>query len=453
MVVVTKTWICHIRVLGEDKMKSSRYNSYLYIILVTILFCSIPGEVTADNLLGNAIPIAIVPELNEEYAKSVYNSENQEYLVVWMNDRLGVNACDDIQAQRISRDGALVGPSFFIAWAEDCLADPVENRNPDVVYNDVINKYLVVWEQNENAIKGRFISPDGTLIGSKDIAIFESDFGIIGSKTPSVGYASESNSFLVVWQGELSTAPIDYPIMGQILNSSGEKINDFFYVDRETGGETESTKREYPNLIYNEFLERFLIVWQEDDDEDDIYEIFGRLVWWDGDFDPFEKFQISDDPINTSLSPSAASIPSGVMDEKFLVVWQAYNFDIDGRFVDGDGNLDPVIHYEDRSDIWVSSPIISGSNSSKQFFLSWANGSSPSVYGQYLSMNGTPIRDIIKMDDPFGMQAPKVYDTVAGSFGDFLVVWGDMFDREGYISNDIYGQIIGLRIYLPLILN
>lgn len=45
-------------------------------------------------------------------SKVAYNSQDQEYLVVWRNDR---PANDDIYAQRVSKNGTLVGPWFSVA--------------------------------------------------------------------------------------------------------------------------------------------------------------------------------------------------------------------------------------------------------------------------------------------------------------------------------------------------
>ena len=46
----------------------------------------------------------------EQRPAVAYNSDRQEYLVVWYNDRPG---CDDLRAQRVSKEGALVGGGFL----------------------------------------------------------------------------------------------------------------------------------------------------------------------------------------------------------------------------------------------------------------------------------------------------------------------------------------------------
>jgi hypothetical protein len=74
-----------------------------------------------------------------------YNSNRGEYLVVWWNDR---PENDDIYGRRVSGDGALVGDWFAIAAGADH-----ERQYPDVAYNSQSDEYLVVW-QDDNHISG-----------------------------------------------------------------------------------------------------------------------------------------------------------------------------------------------------------------------------------------------------------------------------------------------------------
>lgn len=56
-----------------------------------------------------------------------YNSTREQYLVVWYNDRPGN---DDIQAQRLDKNGKPIGGQFFISAGPDH-----ERRYPAVAYN------------------------------------------------------------------------------------------------------------------------------------------------------------------------------------------------------------------------------------------------------------------------------------------------------------------------------
>ena len=95
-----------------------------------------PAAAAANGApIGQQFVISGDPE-QEVYPSVAYNSQRQEYLVVWSNDRAGN---DDIRAQRVSKDGALIGGSFYIS------AGPgADRRYPDVAYNTQQDQYLVV---------------------------------------------------------------------------------------------------------------------------------------------------------------------------------------------------------------------------------------------------------------------------------------------------------------------
>jgi hypothetical protein len=68
-----------------------------------------------------------------------YNSQQQEYLVVWWNDRTG---CDDISGQRVSKSGL---PTGSVIWIANQCSD--DRDYPVVAYNSQHNEYLVTWQQ------------------------------------------------------------------------------------------------------------------------------------------------------------------------------------------------------------------------------------------------------------------------------------------------------------------
>ena len=79
--------------------------------------------------------------LVEEKPSVAYSSDRQEYLVVWYNDRPGN---DDIRAQRVSKNGTLVGGPFYVSAGAGA-----DRRYPTVAYNSKNGQYLVVWEHND----------------------------------------------------------------------------------------------------------------------------------------------------------------------------------------------------------------------------------------------------------------------------------------------------------------
>ena len=135
-------WFLRVLVLGS-----------LTVLLV------IPSTINAGSPVDGSFVISAGSE-QEVYPTVAYNSQRQEYLVVWYNDRPG---CDDIRAQRVSSGGALVGGPFYIA-----AGCPADRHYPDVAYNSAHDQYMVVWEQYEAAngysIKARRVSGTGQIL-------------------------------------------------------------------------------------------------------------------------------------------------------------------------------------------------------------------------------------------------------------------------------------------------
>ena len=108
-----------------------------FLVCCSLLFLlAIPSKTDASGLIGRAIIFSTSAE-QEVYPAVAYNSQRQEYLVVWSSDR---SKCDGIWAQFVSRSGRLIGSSI------DISVDCPERRYPDVTYNSAHDQYLVVWE-------------------------------------------------------------------------------------------------------------------------------------------------------------------------------------------------------------------------------------------------------------------------------------------------------------------
>jgi len=128
-----------------------------------------------------------------------YNSTDNQYLVVWTDERKYDSRRYDIYGQRIAANGAPLGNDFRISGrgATD------DDWDPAVAYNSTDNQYLVVWTDERNYltreldIYGRKVAADGTHVGN--------DFRIGGRKAiydsdvSAVAYNSTWNQHMVVW--------------------------------------------------------------------------------------------------------------------------------------------------------------------------------------------------------------------------------------------------------------
>ncbi len=400
---------------------------------VLLLLLAIPDKANAGSFIGRPIVIA-ASTMHEVTPAIVYNTQRNEYLVVWSTDR---DKCDGIWGQLVSANGKLLGSP--IAISVDCP----ERRYPDVAYDSTDDLYLVVWEQYDESygysIQGRRIDGSGKVLDSADIAIRPPELKVYDTYRPAVAYASPSDLFLVVWaETELALNPITYRIAGARVSDTGTIFNGPFTICEG------ANRREAPDVAYNFHANRYLVVWQQQADLCDIYgqQVNGKSGLYGS------AIQIAWYAYN-STAPAVAAMSTSPTENKFLVVWElAWDVttrDIVCRIVSEDGTTTPVdpLWISGASNIDEVNPAIASTESNLQYFVTWAHwGSPPLLKGRPVSITGAG-GPVVQLSGTVGD-----YPAVAGGrTGDFLIAWQD---QPGTASKNIYGQLFGNRLYLPL---
>jgi uncharacterized protein YlbG (UPF0298 family) len=193
----------------ETMNKALSFFKAIGIAIVLILIAT-PFTVNAGSAILNRITIS--PEdtknLNEQSPSIAYNSQRQEYLVVWYNDHPGN---DDIFAQLVSSNGVLLRGPFSVSYGSGA-----DRRYPDIAYNSKHDQYLVVWEHYDTSsgyygVKGRRVDGSGLVLDANDISI-ESGSNLHTPSKPAVSYAYTSDRYLVVWEDVWHPIPIQYTI-------------------------------------------------------------------------------------------------------------------------------------------------------------------------------------------------------------------------------------------------
>jgi hypothetical protein len=280
---------------------------------------------------------------------AVYNSTNNEYLVVWQaDDNSGGVVDNDIEifGQRLSATGVEIGTNDFrISQAgPDGEGSLFFATRPDVTYNSATNEYLVVWEadlfgggagSNENEITGQRLSATGTEIGTNDFRI--SDMGPNGNLNfdafaASVTYNEIDNQFLVVWTGDDNVGGLvdgEYEIFGQRLNTTGLEIgpNDFRISDMGPDGNTTYFASQ-PSVVHNTADNEYMIVWEGFDltTPNIGLQIYGQRLSAAGVEVGINDFRLSN--MEPSGGPTA-EFPVIVFNptvEEYMVVWQGHGF-------------------------------------------------------------------------------------------------------------------------------
>jgi|GEM_PF-4901461 len=225
----------------------------------------------------------------------VFNSVDNEFLIIWEGDDNNGSLTEsefEIFAQRFNSDLlSETGINDFRVSEQGSDGDQsIDANNPAVVYNHTANEYLVVWQGDNNTpplvnqeleIYGQILS-GGTNLAKVAPGFRISDMGPDGETgyaaiNPSVAFNSETQEYLVVWEGDDNIAPLvdeELEIFGQYLSSTGEEIgeNDFRISDMGPDGDSGFLAFK-PAAVYNSSDNLFLAVWEGKDLSDIITEI------------------------------------------------------------------------------------------------------------------------------------------------------------------------------------
>jgi hypothetical protein len=121
-----------------------------------------------------------------------YGTTDDRYLAVWQDDRAGATAWD-IYGRRVLPNGLPDGEAFAISTAGH------NQWLPAVAYNSNDNEFLVVWQDYRNGaswnIGGQRVSGAGALLGINfPVAATSGD-----ELNPAVAYGATAGHYLVVW--------------------------------------------------------------------------------------------------------------------------------------------------------------------------------------------------------------------------------------------------------------
>ena len=401
----------------------------------------------AGNPLGEPFIIGDFRDQNVD-AKDpavVYNIQRQEYLVVWWNDRPG---CDDIFGRRLSASGVPLGPRFFIA-----AGCPGERWYPDVTYNTQNDEYLVVWNHSATpttppfCIRGQRLSGTGQLSGGV-IDITDCSSTTTYGFNPAVAYASTEDKYLVVWSGRASSAT-SLNVMGQVVASGGSLIGGNFAIAQ---GDA-SYSHENPDLAYNHRRNEYMIAWQRRVISTTYVDIYCRRVQGNGTPMSPASTEIMADS-TPSYYPAVAAMPSFASQGQYLVVWEdAYtptDRNIQGRLMSGDGTYYSNVFNVAVGGRDVVNPSVAGNERTQQYLVTWTYLSSG--YGGNYGLEGKVVSTTgaIGEEEWIGGAWADHSAVSSGPNGDFLITCDEKWDWTS--KRGVWGILWGNRVYLPLVL-
>jgi hypothetical protein len=396
-----------------------------------------PEAVDSSTSLGSIFQISF-SSVGTEDPVLAYNPHLEEYLVVWLNDKV---ANDDVQAQRVSADGALIGSPFFVT------SGPVGNRYvPDVVYNSQRQEYLVIWALdtgNGFELHAQAVSAQGGVTGP-DVTFGTGIYSIAGFH---VAYSPVSNKYLVVrgWRAQ----PSDY-LYGQVLNSDGSVSGASFTI----AGPMSNVQGAH--VAFNRSRNEYLVVWSEYPTPNS-REVRARRIQGNGTPMHPESLTITDlaehqwaeavaatptDPDHGQYLVGFKHVPSTTAEQS---LW-ALRLEGEGQ---APGSHLPVFETEEEN---IDLALAANEHSLRHLAVckrtfTGIHGQPSVILGRELSLEGFPVGEEVWI----AMENATSPAVAAGPAGQYLVVFAD---KPGTSTVDIYGRVWGVRhmVFLPVVL-
>jgi hypothetical protein len=235
------------------------------------------------------------PVLDEEARDATnpavaYNTDQNEVLVVWQEDRLANDDEFEIWGRRQSPGSSEhIGSQFRISnVGADVAADPSAARdgtNPAVAYNTDEHEYLVTWEgdglptDDEVEIFGQRVNADGTEEGS-DFRISNvgaTDDPTFDAADSDVVYNPTVGEYLVTWEGESLGVDLQSEISAQRISSAGTEVGSDFPISAADATRPGASART-PAVVYNPGADQYLVAWSENSLPSAETEIFARRL-------------------------------------------------------------------------------------------------------------------------------------------------------------------------------
>ncbi|WP_298898522.1 T9SS type A sorting domain-containing protein [uncultured Psychroserpens sp.] len=330
----------------------------------------------------------------------------------------------EIYGQFISDNGIETGVNDFrISVTGTDGETQLRAEDPHVVYNSTDNEFLVVWRgetsvDNEFEIFGQIVDANtGNLVGAN---FRISDMGnegdtSFGAFLPRVSYSATSNEYLVIWEGDESINN-KFEIYGQRLSNSGAEIgvNDF-QISQQLPLADANFDARGPDLIWNSIENDFLIVWQGETSTDDEKEIYGQIYDLDSQSISGSNFRISDMGPDTNISffSIRPRVAYNATDNEYLVVWNGTDtvisqFEVYGQLLSSSGSelgsndfqITAVTATDSNFD--TAFPDVVWNNTNNEYMVIYRADftlSEEEVFGQKLNASGTNNSTSFRLSD------------------------------------------------------
>ncbi|MBN2107522.1 MAG: hypothetical protein JW832_08840 [Deltaproteobacteria bacterium] len=395
------------------------------------------------EFLSDKIEIAANPNLAEWIPRLAYNSQDDEFLVVWSEQGVrdqGESSKYAIFAQRLSSSGEKKGTTFSPA------GPPVSNiiLIPTPEYNKFTNQFLMAYTMAQN------------VTGFDELAsIFDSKGEMVKQPFPiaakpksqmhsRVAFNSKKRQFFVTYNSSEDSSVASPDIKGVIIDEAGTPVGDELIINNVAGDEYN------PFIAYNPKNDTYLVNWEDFRNVptwEQNGEIYGALLDGDGNVLVNDIPMIDDFGTVDEGDQRHNEIAYNPHRNEFFVSWTDMapsldNVGIRGRFISADGKITgEVFTIADAAGPQIY-PHAVYVPSVKKYFIIWEDGRNeddPSlhwrsatnldIYGKWMSSDGkTFSEEIVFCDDP-GVQRYSSL-SYAKKSNRLLVAWQDIIDED-----------------------
>jgi hypothetical protein len=400
----------------------------------------VQGNFAASSGAPISGPFLIADQPVSAFTPAVaYNSQQQEYLVLWWNDRPGN---DDIYGQRISKTGTRLGPWFAVAYGSG-----YDRRYPRVAYNSSTNEYLVTWYQFDSSyvysVQGQRLSVTGQPQGGTiDIGAGTSSLMYFYS---AVAYDPTDDKYLVLYTSFVASS-YKHAVLAQAFNSNGSTWGASFEIAPNLDAVG------WLDLAYNSLRNEFLVVWDQTGSQADV---MARRVKMTGGAGVLGSIlPISTDTSNDDSLARVAAVPRSP-DGQYLVVWDHCKNnpncsaeDTQAQLVSGEGNLEGgIITFPTPFDMVLYADV-AGCVQSNAYFVAWMQTSTfpPGIIVGDIAARFVSTGGGLEPEFWLGGDSALSPAVSCGPNGDYLVAFMKTSSTSDF---DILGRLVGNRLYLP----
>ncbi|MFZ0426804.1 MAG: hypothetical protein WAO20_01720, partial [Acidobacteriota bacterium] len=204
-----------------------------------------------------------------EHSAVAFSSRHDEYLAVYALDVSGFGEYEIYGRLLDAADLQPKGDEFRVSRMGPELDPQFQAADPDVTYDPVGDRYLVVWSGEKSTdgkfeVYGQFLSAGtGTAIGQDDFNITSTGSATntaFGSFRPKVRSLPSSGQFYLVWHADTRQDGA-FDVFGQRLAASGSPLGSPARLNGVATTNAATSSRN-PSLAYDADQGEFLVVWQ-----------------------------------------------------------------------------------------------------------------------------------------------------------------------------------------------